>query len=52
MRNGNPVEVWNSFGEEGVAMLLNLLKKISEQEKMPDQLQRYQDAISCQLTEG
>ena len=33
--DGIPVEVWKSLGEEGVDMLLGLLQKIFEQEKMP-----------------
>ena len=32
-----PVEVWKSLGEEGVYMLLNLLQKMSDQEKMPEE---------------
>ena len=32
-----PVEVWKSLGEEGVDMLLGLLQKIFEQEKMPEE---------------
>ena len=32
--DGTPVAVWKSLGEEGVDMLLDLLQKISEQEKM------------------
>ena len=35
--DGIPVEVWKSFGEEGVDMLLDLLQKIFEQEKMPEE---------------
>ena len=35
--DGIPVEVWKSLGEEGVDMLLNLLQKIFEQEKMPEE---------------
>ena len=35
--DGIPVEVWKSLGEEGVDMLLDLLKKIFEQEKMPEE---------------
>ena len=31
-----PVEVWKSLGEEGVDMLLDLLQKIFEQDKMPE----------------
>ena len=34
--DGIPVEVWKSLGEEGVDMLLDLLQKIIEQEKMPE----------------
>ena len=34
--DGIPVEVWKSLGEEGVDMLLDLLQKIFEQEKMPE----------------
>ena len=34
---GIPVEVWKSLGEEGVDMLLDLLQKIFEQEKMPEE---------------
>ena len=36
--DGIPVEVWKSLGEEGVDMLLDLLQKIFEQEKMPEEL--------------
>ena len=32
-----PVEVWKILGEEGVDMLLDLLQKIFEQEKMPEE---------------
>ena len=35
--DGIPVEVWNSLGEEGVDMLLDLLQKIFEQEKMQEE---------------
>ena len=35
--DGIPVEVWKSLGEEGVDMLLDLLQKIFEQEKMPEE---------------
>ena len=35
--DGIPVEVWKSFGEEGVDMLLDLIQKIFEQEKMPEE---------------
>ena len=35
--DGIPVEVWKSLVEEGVAMLLDLLQKIFEQEKMPEE---------------
>ena len=35
--DGIPVDVWKSLGEEGVDMLLDLLQKIFEQEKMPEQ---------------
>ena len=34
---GIPVEVWKSLGEEGVDMLLDLLQKIFEQEKMQEE---------------
>ena len=34
---GIPVKVWKSLGEEGVDMLLDLLQKIFEQEKMPEE---------------
>ena len=34
--DGIPVEVWESLGEEGVDMLLDLLQKIFEQDKMPE----------------
>ena len=34
---GIPVEVWKSLGEEAVDMLLDLLQKIFEQEKMPEE---------------
>ena len=34
---GIPVEVWKSLGEEGVDMLLDMLQKIFEQEKMPEE---------------
>ncbi len=44
MKNGKvmgpdriPVEVWKSLGEEGADMLLDLLQKIFEQEKMPEE---------------
>ena len=35
--DGIPMEVWKSLGEEGVDMLLDLLQKIFEQEKMPEE---------------
>ena len=35
--DGIQVEVWKSLGEEGVDMLLDLLQKIFEQEKMPEE---------------
>ena len=35
--DGIPVEVWKSLGEEGVDMLLDLLQKSFEQEKMPEE---------------
>ena len=35
--NGIPVEVWKSLGGEGIDMLLDLLQKIFEQEKMPEE---------------
>ena len=35
--DGIPVEVWKSLVEEGVDMLLDLLQKIFEQEKMPEE---------------
>ena len=35
--DGILVEVWKSLGEEGVDMLLDLLQKILEQEKMPEE---------------
>ena len=35
--DGIPVEVGKSLGEEGVDMLLDLLQKIFEQEKMPEE---------------
>ena len=35
--DGIPVEVWKSLGEEGVDMLLGVLQKIFEQEKMPEE---------------
>ena len=35
--DGIPVEVWKSLGEEGVDKLLDLLQKIFEQEKMPEE---------------
>ena len=35
--DGIPVEVWKSLGEEGVDMLLDLLQKIFEQEKMSEE---------------
>ena len=35
--DGIPVDVWKSLGEEGVDMLLDLLQKIFEQEKMPEE---------------
>ena len=35
--DGNPVDVWKNLGEEGVDMLLDLLQKIFEQEKMPEE---------------
>ena len=31
------MEAWKSLGEEGVDMLLDLLQKIFEQEKMPEE---------------
>ena len=35
--DGIPVEVWKSLGEEGVDILLDLLQKIFEQEKMSEE---------------
>ena len=35
--DGIPVEVWKSLGEEGVDMLLDLLQKVFEQEKIPEE---------------
>ena len=35
--DGIPVEVWKSLREEGVDMLLDLLQKIFELEKMPEE---------------
>ena len=35
--DGISVEIWKSLGEEGVDMLLDLLQKIFEQEKMPEE---------------
>ena len=35
--DGIPVEFWKSLREEGVDMLLDLLQKIFEQEKMPEE---------------
>ena len=35
--DGISVEIWKSLGEEGVDMLLGLLQKIFEQEKMPEE---------------
>ena len=35
--DGIPVEVWKRLGEEGVDMLLDMLQKIFEQEKMPEE---------------
>ena len=35
--DGIPVEVWKSLGEGGVDMLLDLLQKIFDQEKMPEE---------------
>ena len=35
--DGIPVAVWNSLGEEGVDMLLDLFQKIFEQEKIPEE---------------
>ena len=35
--DGILVEVWKSLGEEGVDMLLDLLQKIFEKEKMPEE---------------
>ena len=35
--DGIPAEVWKSLGEEGVDMLLDLLQKISEQAKIPEE---------------
>ena len=35
--DGIPVEVWKSLGDDGVDMLLDLLQKIFEQEKMPEE---------------
>ena len=32
-----PVDVWKSLGEGGADMLLDLLQKIFEQEKMPEE---------------
>ena len=40
--DGIPVEVWKSLGEEGVDMLLDLLQKIFEQEKMPE---KWRDSV-------
>ena len=35
--DGVPVEVWKSLGEEGGDMLLDLLQKLFEQKKMPEE---------------
>ena len=35
--DGIPVEVWKCMGEEGVDMLWDLLQKIYEQDKMPEE---------------
>ena len=35
--DGIPVEVWKNLGGEGVDMLLDLLQKIFEQERMPEE---------------
>ena len=36
-QDGIPVEVWTSLGEEGDDMLLDMLQKIFEQNKMPEE---------------
>ena len=36
-QDGIAMEVWKSLGEEGVDMLLDLLQKIFEEEKMPEE---------------
>ena len=35
--DGIPVEVWKSLGGKGVDMLLDLLQKIFEQDKIPEE---------------
>ena len=44
MKNGKatgpdniPVEVWKSLGEEGIDMLWDPMKKINQEEKMPEE---------------
>ena len=44
--DGIPVELWKSLGEEGVDMLLDLLQKIFEQEKMPEE---WRDSVSVPI---
>ena len=55
--DGIPVEVWTSLGEEGVDMLLDLLQKIFEQEKMPEEwrdtyLRKKEIASNSKITEA
>ena len=47
--DGIPVEVWKSLGEEGVDMLLDLLHKIFEQEKMPEE---WRDSVIVPIFKG
>ena len=44
--DGIPVELWKSLGEVGVDMLLDLLQKIFEQEKMPEE---WRDNVSVPI---
>ena len=44
--DGIPVEVWKSLGEEGVDILLDLLQKIFEQEKMPEE---WRDSVTVPI---
>ena len=50
--DGIPMEVWKSLGEEGVDMLLDLLQKIFEQEKMPEEYEGQRDCANIQREGG